>query len=258
MTTKKLDAVTGAFGYTGKYIATQLLSRDREVITLTSKPLSTSPFGERVQPYPFNFDQPDQLAANLQGVDTLYNTYWVRFNHGSTTFQQAVDNTRTLIRLLKRLACGVSYMSASPTPAWIHRCRTTKARPNLKKALNPLACPTLFCALRWCLAARTSSSTTSPGCCAASLYSPYRAMASTSCSPSTWKTWPAWPWKPEPVMRTRSSMRLAPKSTPSTNWPNCSKSAVGSRSRLGCTCRLCWPGVVTGPGRAGGRQYAHA
>ena len=101
MTTKKLDAVTGAFGYTGKYIATQLLSRDREVITLTSKPLSTSPFGERVQPYPFNFDQPDLLAANLQGVDTLYNTYWVRFNHGNMTFQQAVDNTLTLIKAAK-------------------------------------------------------------------------------------------------------------------------------------------------------------
>ncbi|KAA3645001.1 MAG: NAD-dependent epimerase/dehydratase family protein [Chloroflexi bacterium] len=97
MTAKKLDAVTGAFGYTGKYITTNLLSRGRDVITLTSKPVSTSPFGERVQPYPFSFDQPDLLATNLKGVDTLYNTYWVRFNHGSTTFQQAVDNTRTLI-----------------------------------------------------------------------------------------------------------------------------------------------------------------
>ena len=97
MNSKKLDAVTGAFGYTGKYITTNLLNRGREVITLTSKPLSTSPFGKRVQPFPFSFDQPARLATNLQGVDTLYNTYWVRFNHGSTTFQQAVDNTRTLI-----------------------------------------------------------------------------------------------------------------------------------------------------------------
>lgn len=32
----------------------------------------------------------------MTGVDTLFNTYWVRFPHGSTTFETAVENSRRL------------------------------------------------------------------------------------------------------------------------------------------------------------------
>jgi NADH dehydrogenase len=37
------------------------------------------------------------MARSLAGVDTLYNTYWVRFSRGSNTQQQAVENTRRLV-----------------------------------------------------------------------------------------------------------------------------------------------------------------
>lgn len=44
-----------------------------------------------------NFDRPDSLRLALEGVDVLFNTYWVRFEHGTTTFDRAVRNSETLI-----------------------------------------------------------------------------------------------------------------------------------------------------------------
>jgi NADH dehydrogenase len=90
--------VTGAFGYTGRHIAWQLLARGETVGTLTGHPERPNPFGGRVRAVPFNFDRFDSLVANLSGVETLYNTYWVRFSRGNVTFDQAVTNTKTLIR----------------------------------------------------------------------------------------------------------------------------------------------------------------
>jgi len=95
-------AVTGSFGYSGKYITQCLLDAGHEVITLTGHPNRPDPFDGKVKAYPFNFDNPDALAKNLVGVDTLYNTYWVRFSHGSTTHNQAVSNTGKLIQAAEK------------------------------------------------------------------------------------------------------------------------------------------------------------
>ena len=43
-----LHAVTGAFGYSGKYIAKRLLDRGHEVITLTNSHDRENPFAGRV------------------------------------------------------------------------------------------------------------------------------------------------------------------------------------------------------------------
>ncbi|MDP6633614.1 MAG: NAD(P)H-binding protein [Phycisphaerae bacterium] len=91
-----LHAVTGAFGYSGKYIARRLLDLDHEVITLTNSPDRANPFGGRVKPHPFNFDDPDKLTQSLRGVSVLYNTYWVRFNHKLFKHADAVKNTERL------------------------------------------------------------------------------------------------------------------------------------------------------------------
>jgi len=92
------DIVTGAFGYSGRYITQMLLDRGRRVRTLTGHPGHPHPFGDRVEALPFNFDAPDRLTASLRGVDTLYNTYWVRFNRGEQTLDCALANSRVLIR----------------------------------------------------------------------------------------------------------------------------------------------------------------
>lgn len=94
----ELDVVTGAFGYTGKYITQWLLSMGRRVRTLTGHPNRQNPFGDRVSVAPFNFDNPSELVKNLQGATTLYNTYWVRFPYGQVTFDRAIENTKSLIK----------------------------------------------------------------------------------------------------------------------------------------------------------------
>lgn len=93
---KTLHAVTGAFGYSGRYITRRLLDRGRKVITLTNSPDRANPFDDRVKPYPFTFDNPQKLTQSLQGVSVLYNTYWVRFNHKLFKHTDAVRNTMTL------------------------------------------------------------------------------------------------------------------------------------------------------------------
>src|SRR5215813_14243526 len=101
MASSELNAITGAFGYTGKYITQRLLDQGKEVRTLTGHPNNPNPFGEQVQVHPFNFDQPQKLVESLRGVTTLYNTYWVRCPHGSTTFERAVENTKILFKAAK-------------------------------------------------------------------------------------------------------------------------------------------------------------
>jgi NADH dehydrogenase len=97
-----IHAVTGAFGYSGRYIAARLLAQGRPVVTLTNSANRANPFGDRVRAFPLAFDEPDKLAAALAGVEVLYNTYWVRFNHRLFTHAQAVKNTLVLFEAARR------------------------------------------------------------------------------------------------------------------------------------------------------------
>jgi len=108
METTELNVVTGAFGYTGRYITQRLLSMGERVRTLTGHPDRENLVGYQVSTFPFNFDKPNQLTKSLQGATTLYNTYWVRFSHGQVTFDKAVENAKTLIKAAE--AAGVRRM----------------------------------------------------------------------------------------------------------------------------------------------------
>jgi len=101
MSKKQIHAVTGAYGYSGKYIAQRLLNAGQQVLTLTNSPQRKNPFGDHVPAYPFNFDQPQELTKTLRGVSVLYNTYWVRFNHESFQHASAVENTLVLFKAAK-------------------------------------------------------------------------------------------------------------------------------------------------------------
>jgi uncharacterized protein YbjT (DUF2867 family) len=112
-------AVTGAFGYTGKYIARRLLAQGKTVITLTGRPGQPAPeLDGRVEAVPYNFDHSEALRASLSGVTTLYNTYWVRFSHGETSFDLAVANTHRLLQAAQeagvRRIVHVSITNPSP------------------------------------------------------------------------------------------------------------------------------------------------
>jgi NADH dehydrogenase len=93
-----MNVVTGAFGYTGKYIARRLLDLGETVMTLTGNPDRPNEFGASVKAVPFRFAEPEAMAASLCGARVLYNTYWVRFDRRDATHERAVKNTIALIR----------------------------------------------------------------------------------------------------------------------------------------------------------------
>jgi uncharacterized protein YbjT (DUF2867 family) len=97
-----LDLVTGAFSYSGARIAGRLLEAGREVKTLTFHPDRRHQLRARVQASSYRFDDPVALARELAGVQTLYNTYWVRFDHGAATFADAIANSRMLFHAARR------------------------------------------------------------------------------------------------------------------------------------------------------------
>ena len=93
--------VTGATGYTGRYIARRLLEEGHEVQSITGHPQRANPFGDQVALHPFNFDRPDLLRETLEGTDTLFNTYWIRVNYGDRTHERCVEETRILFNAAK-------------------------------------------------------------------------------------------------------------------------------------------------------------
>lgn len=97
----KTVVITGAFSYTGKYATRMLLDRGYRIRTLTYHAERENPFGDKVQVFPYNFDNHERLTESLRGASTLINTYWVRFPRDKATFETAVQNTRTLIRAAK-------------------------------------------------------------------------------------------------------------------------------------------------------------
>ena len=101
-----LHVVTGAFGYSGRAIARRLLEAGVRVRTLTNSPRRHWPHGSEIEKENeyekeievsrFHFDNVPRLVEALRGAATLYNTYWVRFNHQGFSFHQAVKNTEVL------------------------------------------------------------------------------------------------------------------------------------------------------------------
>ena len=113
-----MDAVTGAFSFTGRYVAARLLEDGHEVLTLTRRSPPESPFGGRVRALPLDFSDGAGLRRALDGVDTLYNTYWIRSPQSTTTFETAVHNTRVLLAAARqagvRRVVQLSVTSADP------------------------------------------------------------------------------------------------------------------------------------------------
>lgn len=95
MSDPPVHVVTGAFGYSGSRIARRLLDRGVAVRTLTNSKRA-SPLADRIEVHPLRFDEPGQLVESLRGAAVLYNTYWIRFNYGDFSGQQAVQNSLKL------------------------------------------------------------------------------------------------------------------------------------------------------------------
>jgi nucleoside-diphosphate-sugar epimerase len=90
----EFDVVTGAFSYTGSYIAERLVQEGRMVRTLTRRPRPEQG-SSRIEVVPYRWES-DALVRALEGAGTLYNTYWIRLTRGQTSFDEAVRNSRLL------------------------------------------------------------------------------------------------------------------------------------------------------------------
>jgi len=97
-----IDVVTGAFSYSGRFVAAELLERGRGVRTLTNHPNPRDPLAPRIPAQPLDFDDSAALVSALTGADTLYNTYWVRAPRVGVPHTIAVDNTKRLIEAARR------------------------------------------------------------------------------------------------------------------------------------------------------------
>ena len=129
-----MNGVTGVFSYTGAHIARRLLDDGEPVRTLSRCPDPSHPLADRVEYARLQFDDPDALAESLRRIDTLYNTYWVRFTRGGLTWDEVVANTRTLLDAARRAGVGrvvhVSVSNASsdsPLPYYRHKAIAEQA-----------------------------------------------------------------------------------------------------------------------------------
>jgi NADH dehydrogenase len=55
-----------------------------------------------IEARPYDFDNPDALVRSLEGADTLYNTYWIRFSRDGESFRRAIDRSSILFRAAER------------------------------------------------------------------------------------------------------------------------------------------------------------
>jgi NADH dehydrogenase len=93
----RFDVVTGAFGFTGRFIAQRLLADGRLVKTLTNHAQRPGAEAIQVEVAPLQFTDRAALVESLRGAEVLYNTYWVRFRRPGLHFGQVIANTRFLL-----------------------------------------------------------------------------------------------------------------------------------------------------------------
>ncbi len=130
-----LHVVTGAFGYSGQYIAARLLAAGRRVRTLTNSPGRANPFGGAVEAHPYHFDDPAQMAASLRGAAVLYNTYWVRFNYTGFSHSLAVENTLKLFEAARQAGVGRVVHVSITNPAEDSPLEYFRGKARLERAV---------------------------------------------------------------------------------------------------------------------------
>lgn len=127
--------VTGAFGYSGRYIAQRLINENHQVVTLTNSLNRPNPFGNKVKAYSYNFDKPEELVKSLQNTSVLYNTYWVRFNHVDFKHSTAVENTLRLFDAAKKAGVKRIVHTSITNPSEDSPLEYFSGKAQLEKAL---------------------------------------------------------------------------------------------------------------------------
>ena len=136
MTASGVHVVTGAFGYSGRYIARRLLDQGCTVRTLRTIRGRPARWATPCRPCRCDFDRPERLAESLAGVSVLYNTYWVRFNHRDFTFAEAVRNSRTLFRAARQAGVERIVHTSITNPSLDSPLEYFRGKAELEQALN--------------------------------------------------------------------------------------------------------------------------
>ena len=214
-----LSVITGAFGFTGRHIALQLLANGERVKTITGRPNGPNEFGDRISVAPFHFDEPEKLAAELSGAATLYNTYWIRFNRGEATFQRAAENTKTLIRAAKDAGVQRLVHISITNPSLGSPYPYFRGKAEVERAIRESGLCYAIISARACL--RRGRRPAEQHCLDAPAGSPSSLRpdrGNIGCSPSTSRTWPSWRLRPQRSQRTWSWTRWGLRRIPSTSW----------------------------------------
>lgn len=127
--------MTGAFGFSGKYIARRLLNAGHDVRTLTNSPDRENPFQGRVKAYPYDFDDPRKLVQSIKGASVLYNNYWVRFNYKDFSYEHAVENSLKLFHAAKKAGIKRIVHISITNPSEDSPFEYFSGKANLEKAL---------------------------------------------------------------------------------------------------------------------------
>jgi hypothetical protein len=232
-----LDLVTGAFSDTGGHIAARLLQEGRSVKTLTFHPDRAHPLQASVEAYRYRFDDPAALTRSLEGVSTLYNTFWVRFDHGSTSFANATECSRMLFHAARNAGVERIVHVSIANPSIDSPLPYFRGKALVEYALAGTGVPYSIVRPTWVFGGeRDVLPTTSPGYCAACRCSRCPATASTPCSRCTSRTLPGSARRPLASRETRSS---TPRGRSAWHSPNSSPACgvPSGHARRSSTCR---------------------
>ncbi len=133
--------ITGAFGYSGRYVTELLLAAGHAVRTLTLSPRRANPFGGAVEVFPLDFDDSDALASACEGADVLVNTYWVRFARAGFSQAAAVRNTRVLFDAALRAGVGRVVHVSITNPSLDSPYEYFRGKAELEAALQASGLP---------------------------------------------------------------------------------------------------------------------
>lgn len=131
----ELAIVTGAFGYTGGYVARRLIDRGFRVRTLTRR---TDRRDASMEVAPLDFADPDGLRRSMRGASILYNTYWIRYARGEYTFDRAVENTGTLFEAAKEAGVGRIVHFSVSNPSHESKLPYFRAKAQVEEMLEGL------------------------------------------------------------------------------------------------------------------------
>lgn len=136
-----LAVVTGAFGYTGGYVARRLVDAGVRVRTLSRRPAGRNALGALVETAPLDFSNPGGLRRSMEGAGVLYNTYWIRYARGDMTFDRAVENTRTLFEAALEAGVGRIVHISVTNPSHDSELPYFRGKAQVEELLNGLGVP---------------------------------------------------------------------------------------------------------------------